>query len=801
MTQLKGCIGAIVCGLMFILVAILPSFASAWSNNSIYNGSSYLTTENLSSETLQSFIRNLSVPQNTILTKGFINLTLIYNEAYEKICYQESANVSTACGGMNTGGYDNGLSPAGGDGSVLYDGNWGTGAAGYGGGQIILRVNYTKPLGAINTSLWLVKDTGGEANLSVANCWNTYIDKIELRASSDGGTSITWQCRNKSLDFEELRLAAGAGTGYEEAMNWNITSYATNVSVNIGNNKFNFTGQLQNIYTNLASYINSYLSGCSYSGGYCQVPINFTLNNGTLNYDNLLFSNEGFLENSQSYNTSTYETKSESFILNLTYDNFNYTSISANLIYNGTAYAGTKVGTGSNILFTKTIDIPTSSLGTKNFYWNVSMTNSSGTSYFSSNAYNQTVSSINLALCNSTINVPYINFTFKDETSMLNLNASIVSSTFEYYLGSGSQSKTLNFINASENYNYAFCFSPQQYNLRIIPYVQYSSTGYPQRIYDPGVLTLTNVTTNKTLYLLSSTDGQYVTFQVINSAEQVLSGVSVTISRTIASEEVVIATGTTGASGTVAFWLNPDFIHTASFSLAPYDNYTLTQAFTNTEYTVSLGGATTTNVSNYHQGISYSVIPIYSYLSNGTFYNFNFTISSSYWALDSFGFNITNEDGDLIGTSTGSGSTGGSALLNISTGNNETFYMTYYWIINGSYIIASTNWPILDLSDSSFSIAHLLSDFSAYVITGLFGLDSFGIGIICFIIILTVTGTVKLKYGISDEATIIGLIFSLVALLDVSFGLIPNPIGAVPHFPTILMGILFSGFLFKEVFQ
>jgi hypothetical protein len=83
----------------------------------------------------------------------------------------------------------------------------------------------------------------------------------------------------------------------------------------------------------------------------------------------------------------------------------------------------------------------------------------------------------------------------------------------------------------------------------------------------------------------------------------------------------------------------------------------------------------------------------------------------------------------------------------------------------------------------------------------LFGLGDFGLGLICFIIILTVTGTIKIKYGLSNDAAVIGVMFALTALLDVSFNLVPNPVGAIDNFPTILMGIIFSGFLFKEVIR
>jgi hypothetical protein len=143
----------------------------------------------------------------------------------------------------------------------------------------------------------------------------------------------------------------------------------------------------------------------------------------------------------------------------------------------------------------------------------------------------------------------------------------------------------------------------------------------------------------------------------------------------------------------------------------------------------------------------------------------------------------------------------GSVYLNLTTGSNNTLTMNYYWKIENYTIHSSKNWLILDTSTNDFSIAHLISNFRIYVGLGIFGLTDFGVGIIVFLIIVTLTGTMKIKYGITDETVLIGIIFSLVALFDISFGLVPNPINAVSNFPTIFMSFVFVGFLLKEVYQ
>lgn len=64
--------GAIIIAL--IMLINIP-FTSAWSNTTLYNGSSYLNTENLTFSGNQNITRYLIIPQNTYLTNAFMNLS------------------------------------------------------------------------------------------------------------------------------------------------------------------------------------------------------------------------------------------------------------------------------------------------------------------------------------------------------------------------------------------------------------------------------------------------------------------------------------------------------------------------------------------------------------------------------------------------------------------------------------------------------------------------------------------------------------------------------------------------------
>ena len=84
-------------------------------------------------------------------------------------CYQETANVATACGGLATGSY---TGP-----DLWSDGNWSTWTTALN----IYSVVYTKPAGAQATSFWRVKDSKLTANLTIpSSCWNYDANSIRF---------------------------------------------------------------------------------------------------------------------------------------------------------------------------------------------------------------------------------------------------------------------------------------------------------------------------------------------------------------------------------------------------------------------------------------------------------------------------------------------------------------------------------------------------------------------------------------------------------------------------------------------
>ena len=70
-----------------------------------------------------------------------------------------------------------------------------------------------------------------------------------------------------------------------------------------------------------------------------------------------------------------------------------------------------------------------------------------------------------------------------------------------------------------------------------------------------------------------------------------------------------------------------------------------------------------------------------------------------------------------------------------------------------------------------------------------------------FFTIFIITGIFSYKYGINNYAVLIGVIWGLVALFDIGLNLIPNPVGAISHFPTWFIAIIAIGMFLREAAQ
>ena len=655
-------------------------------------------------------------------------------------------------------------------------------------------------------TVWLKEwnATGGVSPFSDDSVWDIRINQTNGLAYvyDDGVLNTTI---NVSGLGNKYYLTGYAYTSTNSESTNGAISYLYYLYSNTG--QWNRTANLTD--TDIGGALEDYLESCSLIGNNCFVPFVFGSNDGgNMSYSSLYFDIGEFLERSHTYNSTTYESSMESFIINLTYDSSNYTSIGGTLHYNGTTYTGTKTGSGNNVLFTKALQISTG-VGLRNFFWNISLTNTTGTYYYLSSTKTQNVSQLLFGLCNSTLTVPYINFTFKDESdSSVIQNGTIPSSTWTYWLAGPSVNKTYAFINNTGNPSYAFCASPSDRNVTVDYFIQYEDQegSYIQRSINPAAISFSNATTNTTLYLLLAADGIYVTFQVVNLADQPISGVTVTGTRVVGG--ATVASGTTDAAGAVTFFLDSDFQHTFFFEKTGYDNATYVVFPTQSTYTITLG-TTTTPLNSCTRGISILINPINLTLLNDTAYDFQMVLTSSYWTVTEFGFNIYNSSGSTVGNHNLS-SNGGTATLNYNVGHSTDYIsMNYYYKIDatGCNLTTSTHaWAVVSAGGTEYSIKNFFDDFNDYSDDeGLFGLDDFGRGILVFLIVFVFVGVMSYSFGLVTPAGIASLLMGLVFFFDVGVDLIPaigfGPISPVNNFATFLMFIIFLAVMIREVWR
>lgn len=506
-----------------------------------------------------------------------------------------------------------------------------------------------------------------------------------------------------------------------------------------------------------------------------------------------------FLENNFTYNSLSFETKNETFELNVS----SLSTISnTKFIYNGTSYSiSSSNPQTNNYTLRTTIDVPLIN-GTKSFLFNLTI---NGIEY-SSLSNNQLVNQTNFYLCNTSATTEFLNLTFKDESTLNYINASIPTSSFQGWLGSGAINKSVSFINNTDNLNYNFCGQPNQ-TIYVDSSVQYKQgTTYPQRIWNPPTQSYNQTMREQILYLLSTTEGQFVTFQVLNNAGQSLEGVSVNATREISGSNVEVASGTTDAAGSVTFFLNPDFSHTFVFKKTGLSNFVYVTFPTQTSYTVTMGGGSASVPQDFTQGVSYSISPTNDFLYQNITQNFSFTISSTHWSLDFFGANLTYGNGTVIGSSSSTVVSGGTiSFLNVKTYTQQNITMSPYYVINSTTInVTQRIWILQNASETDFSIYHFFTDLTLYTSSGsgFFGFDNFGRSLLAFVIIVVVVGGLSQRYGLASEPAIMGIIFGLVFFFDVGVGLIPRiqmgNFQAAENFITYLTALILIAFIIRE---
>jgi hypothetical protein len=542
----------------------------------------YTYMENLTFTGNQNIIRWLQAPQGIFFTSSFMNLSFI-----------NSVNITENVSASGVFTYVEGAGNSWSSPGNAYDGDWETYASPFSsGGQNMTMIEnlsvygnystfYLKTRANINLSFGGVPNEA-RSKISVWNFtglkWNLLKDKGSYSGCVVNGTVLssptflcTYSLSSDSVSNNKIIMnitfygVAATSWLYEESSIFGEKNIS-NVNLSLGNsqvwyNQGLFT-QINNRTTNFASLVNSY--SCSYTNGKCYIPITFHSDTpGILQYSDLYFYGVPFIENSQSYNAFTYETSSESYLLNISYDQNAYQTVVANLIYNGTSYPGTQVTTGSTILFNTTLDIPLISTTPLNnsFYWQILLYNGTNIDYYNSTIKNQTVNQFSITRCSS--GSIAANFTILDETNGNLINGAsnqvTFQSTFGFWLGGGSITKNYSYqeINSTNN-TYLFCVSNNfTYKTNLDAY--FTANSYSENNYYLRNSTITNLTNRFNLYLLPIASATKFTITITKNSAALQNAV-VTVDKYFTGSGVYKATGIkiTDSSGKFTDYLDLD---------------------------------------------------------------------------------------------------------------------------------------------------------------------------------------------------------------------------------------------------
>lgn len=216
---------------------------------------------------------------------------------------------------------------------------------------------------------------------------------------------------------------------------------------------------------------------------------------------------QGMNINSVNYNASAYDLSSETISINLTYDSTIYSNIAGTLYYNGTLYSATKTGTGNIVVFSKTFDIPIVTTTQNNdFYWQLVLSNSSGSQNFNSSNYNQSISPTNFSYCTS--GTKAVNFTIYNEDTLGVINASVFNGIFTWTLREGSATTKNISVGKTNNYQFEFCIDPNK-TFYTTSEIFVSASGFDDRTF-VIVGEYSNDTTYQALYLLNTSSSSDV---------------------------------------------------------------------------------------------------------------------------------------------------------------------------------------------------------------------------------------------------------------------------------------------------
>jgi hypothetical protein len=697
------------------------------------------------------------------------------------VCYQESVNVSTTCGGLDTGNYKATTSttfeqPA----SNCFDGDWDTTCYSTGSPSTTnLTMNYTIPTSVISAN-WTVKygDTFlpatpyNETYIIPQDCFlaNSIILNIVMIKPLGDNTNASGYCFNTTNNyktiFSRVTIADSAGRlFYEDAVTWNINNIIQsqqNLTFNLSNNialnnvlyyyltlnnpssiiynmTVDFTPQTGNVFL----YAEKYPINAS-------IIYNATLNNNGIG-NNYSFTNLN-LSSTQNVDWGNY---------NLTYKAFN--------MYSNCTYINVTINSSDKYL-------PSCLFHDAILNITVNDSNDGVVNNFTAilnytNGFTQTVStttgvaSINLSMQNYTVSINPEGFII--DTKTVNVDSSFVRYNFFvvttnslnitiYDEDTGSPiyyNSTVLFtsINTSQTYSYVINHSRYMDNFLPETYlVTFTTPFYSIRTY---TITIANRSTQSlNVYLTQSNSS--VLFTVINKyTGKALENCVMSMYKNINSTLTLIEGKYTDITGKAEFNFNSNTFYQFTTICDGYTTKTFNlYPILFTTYNVEM--ESTTSVHESYNDVYIEDTP--KQFTDNAVQDYTFKITSPMGLLTFYYYNITSPCGESKSFS-GNNLAGdvSTNILNLSmctVGFNDRVIMFYnYTISNGVTVSGGQEYTIFGTAISNYTMTSSAQ--------GTFGMGILERWIVVILVALVIGGVATMVGGYTIGILLVLLIF------------------------------------------
>lgn len=556
-----------------------------------------------------------------------------------------------------------------------------------------------------------------------------------------------------------------------------------------------------NYYAN--STDNGYSQTCldNNADGICDIPYNIS---GTGIFDYLPLASHGHVISLNPATTQSLELVLTDFTVIYQVNPSIVSNVDALFYYNGTYYAPTKTQASNNYTFNYQLRLPAVTAAynqTSIWFYNFTVTNSSPIFGVTLNTGNSSMI-VYKPIVNTT-NAPGNGeasrfFLCKDEITLASINCNFTSTWNMWAPENYANAYYRTYTNTTYQNNTFYQYPPKSVSNLTIDYnVSAVATGYPIRQFHFTGENANGTNMTKVFLMLSSTDGIYVTFQVLNAqSNNPISGVYVTVNRT--SDGGLIGIGTTGPTGTVTFWMNPNTAHTVTFSHPSYPTVIYTDTFTGPAYTVYMGGGGHQNQTNNFTGIYWQVTPATnSVLTTNQKYNFSLFLTSYYSNVSLWGYYLSNGSNIMLAQNWTTVNSTNITTMNFNVSGNETIQMNIYWITDTGIGNATVKWGVGNYYQGNYSIKTFFDDLKLYNSSGTPLFNPFTMSLIAFAIIFLITGALCWVSGIYSPLAIGTMITSLTWFFT-WVGMIGSPTARTKYAIPIMLTVLFGAYYIWE---